>query len=70
MAQAIQDLREGEDGVWGEARLEWGREDEAAAGSSEPEECIRGRLTNVEVNEAIAEAWREVYPEIELGWYL
>ncbi len=70
MAQAIQDLSEGVDGVCGEANLELGGEDEAAAGSSELEEWVGGRLTNVEVNEAIAEAWREVFPEMELGWYL
>ena len=70
MVQAIRDLSEGEDGVWGEASLEWDGEDEAGAGSAEPEEWIPGRLTNMEVNEAIAEAWREVYPEIEMGWCL
>ena len=70
MIQAIRDLGEGEDGVWGEASLEWGGEDEAAAGPPETRERIRGRLTNRQINEAVAEAWREVYPERELGWHL
>ena len=70
MVQAIQDLSEGEDGMWGGASLQWDGEEEAAAGSPELEEWIRDRLTNMEVNEAVAEAWREVYPEMELGWYL
>ena len=70
MVQAIRDLCEGEDGVWGEASLEWDGEDEAAAGPPETGERIRGGLTNVEINEAVAEAWREVYPEMEMGWCL
>ncbi len=70
MVQAIQDLSESEYGVRGEASLELDREDEAAAESPELEEWIRVSLTNMEVNEAVAEAWREVYPEMELGGYL
>ena len=45
-------------------------DDEAAAGSSEAEEWSRGgRLSDDEINEAVAEAWREVYPELELCRY-
>lgn len=69
MAQGIQDLNEneGEDQMWDPASLGEVSEEEAIA---EAEEWVRSmsRLTNQEVNEAIAEAWREVYPERELGW--
>ena len=75
IAQGVQDLSEGEDGVWGPAAgLEMDGEggvddDEAAAGSSEAEEWSSGRLSDDEINEAVAEAWREVYPELELCRY-
>ena len=78
IAHGVQDLSEGEDGVWGPAAgLEMdgdGREDgddddEAAAGSSEAEEWSSGRLSDDEVDEAVAEAWREVYSELELCRY-
>ena len=69
MVQGIQDLgSENEDAAWWDAAsLGCVGEEEAAA--EEAGEWIReNRLTDQEVNEAIAEAWREVYPERELGW--
>ena len=69
MAQGIQDLNENEaeDQIWYGADLGGVSEEEAMA---EAEEWVRStsRLTNQEVNEAVTEAWREVYPERELGW--
>ena len=75
IAQGVQDLSEGEDGVWGPAAGlgmdgEDGEDDETAAGSSEVEELSSGgRLSDEEVNEAITEAWTDVYPELELCRY-
>ena len=77
IAQDVQDLSEGEDGVWGSAAgLEMhgedgeGNDEVAAARSSEVEESSSGsRLSDEEVNEAVAEAWRDVYPELELCRY-
>ena len=69
MAQGIQDLNENEaeDQIWYGADLGGVSEEEAMA---EAEEWVRStsRLTNQEVNEAVTEAWREVYPERELAW--
>ena len=77
IAQGVQDLSEGEDGVWGystSSEGDGGEDDEAAAAAGslepEPEEWIsEGRLSDEEVNEAVAEAWRDVYPELELCRY-
>ncbi|KAK0516866.1 hypothetical protein JMJ35_000021 [Cladonia borealis] len=67
MAQSIQDLDENVDGMSDAASLGCVTEEEAAA--EEAGEWIReNRLTNEEVREAIAEAWREVYPERKSGW--
>ena len=70
IGQGIRDLSEGEDGVWGPAAgLDMDGEEAAAAGSSEVEESSSGgRLSGEEVNEAVAEAWNDVYPELELCW--
>ena len=69
MAQGIQDLieNEGEDEIWYGADLGGVTEEEAIA-EAEEWVCSTSRLTNQEVNEAVAEAWREVYPERELDW--
>lgn len=69
IAQGVQDLGEVEDGVWGYSTHFEGEvydEDEeaaAATGSDAGEVGSGSRLSNEEVNEVVAEAWRDVYPE-------
>ena len=72
IAQGVRDLGEMEDGVWGYStsleREVYDEDEEAAAvASSEPQQGSSGsRLSAEEVNEVVAEAWRDVYPESEL----